>query len=78
MLLSKAVIERINFFLNKKNMTLWDLYKQSGVPKSTICSLMNSPTMLPKLLTLQHICEGLGITIREFFDDALFDDTEQE
>lgn len=78
LLLSNAVIQRIDFLLNKHQMTLWDLYKKSGVPKSTICNLMNSPNALPKLITLQHICEAFGITIREFFDDSLFDDTEQE
>ena len=78
MLLSQAIIKRINFFLEKNNMTLWALYKKSGIPKSTICNLMKQPNSLPKLDTLQHICEGFGITIREFFDDDIFDDTEQD
>ena len=79
MLLSTAIIERINFYLSKKNMTLWELYKASGVPKSTIFALMKpNSTVLPKLDTLHHICEGLGITIKEFFNNPVFDETEQD
>lgn len=79
MLLSVAIVERINFYLNKKNMTLWELYKASGVPKSTIFALMKpNSKILPKLDTLHHICEGLGITIREFFNNPVFDETEQD
>lgn len=78
MLLSDAIRKRINYYLEKKNMNLWKLYKASGVPKSTICALMNSSTLLPKLDTLHHICEGLNITIKEFFDDPMFEETEQD
>lgn len=59
-------------------MTLWKLYKASGVPKSTIFAVMSSDSSLPKLDTLHHICEGLGITIKEFFNDPMFDETEQD
>ena len=78
MLLSTAIRNRINFYLTEKNMTLWQLYKTSGVPKSTIFALMNSTTVLPKLDTLHHLCEGLGITIKEFFNDPVFEETEQD
>lgn len=78
MLLSTAIRNRINFYLTEKNMTLWQLYKASGVPKSTIFALMNSTTDLPKLDTLHHLCEGLGITIKEFFNDPVFEETEQD
>ena len=79
MLLSEAVKERIKYFLDKKEMTLWDLYKSSGVPKATIYSFMNSgKENLVKLDTLLHLCEGLGISIKKFFDDPIFEDVEQD
>ena len=78
MLLSDAIRNRIQFYLNKNGMTLWQLYKSSGVPKSTLCALMSSKTVLPKLDTLHHICEGFNITIKEFFSDNMFDETEQD
>ena len=79
MLLSEAVKERIKYFLDKKEMTLWDLYKSSGVPKATIYAFMNSgKENLVKLDTLLHLCEGLSISIKKFFDDPIFEDVEQD
>ena len=59
-------------------MKLWQLYKASGIPKSTLYAFMNSENVLPKLDTLHHICEGFGITIKEFFSDKMFEETEQD
>lgn len=78
MQLNEAIIKRIDFLLNEKGMTsLWDLYKQSGVPKSTINALWGSKkNKLPRLPTLLHICEGLGTNLKDFFDDPIFIDIE--
>lgn len=79
MLLSEAIRERIKYFLEKKEMTLWELYKSSGVPKATIYAFMNSTKgNLLKLDTLLHLCEGLGISIKKFFDDPIFEEVEQD
>ena len=76
---SDAILKRINFYLSKNKMNLWDLYKASGIPKSTLYAYVNSPTpKLPKLDTLHHICEGLGVSVKEFFKDPMFEETEQD
>ena len=41
-------------------------------------SLINGKSQNPKLLTIVRICDGLGITLKEFFDDKLFDDIDRE
>ena len=79
MLLCDAIKIRIDYFLNKKGLSsLWDLYKQTGVPKSTINSLFgsNNSNTLPRLPTLLHICEGLDTNLMEFFNDSIFLDVE--
>lgn len=78
MKLNEAVRIRINYFLKQKNMSsLWELYKSSGVPKSTINALLGSEkNSLPRLPTLLHICEGLGTNLKDFFDDPIFLDVE--
>lgn len=79
MQLEDAVKTRIEYFLNKNNSSLWDLYKKSGVPKSTINALLSAEkNKLPRLPTLLHICEGLDTNLVEFFNDPMFiniDDT---
>lgn len=74
MLLSKAIQIRIDYFLKKKGLSsLWDLYKTSGVPKSTINALLGTEkNKLPRLPTLLHICEGLDTNLKEFFNDPIF------
>lgn len=78
MKLDEAVKLRINYYLKKNNMkSLWELYKSSGVPKSTINALLsNNRNSLPRLPTLLHICEGLNTNLKDFFDDAIFLDVE--
>jgi DNA-binding Xre family transcriptional regulator len=39
---------------------------------------MNGKRELINLKTLLHICEGFNITLKEFFDDEIFNDVEQD
>ena len=78
MLLSDAIRKRINYYLKLNNMSAWKLYKATGIPKSTVSAILDGTSKLPKTDTLLHICEGLGITIREFYNDDMFDDVEQD
>ena len=78
MTLSDAVRKRINYYLKQQNMSLWGLFKASGVPISTLSAFMNGRTELIKLDTLLHICEGFGITIADFFEDDIFIEVEQD
>ena len=72
--LSDAIRIRINHYMHIKGFSsLWELFKASGVPKSTINALLsNERTSLPRLSTLLHICEGLDTNLRDFFDDPIF------
>ncbi len=78
MYLSDAVRNRIKYYQEKNNMSLWALFKSSGVPMSTLAAFMSKRTELIKLDTLLHICEGFGITLTEFFEDDIFSDVEQD
>ncbi len=78
MQLNDAIRNRIDYFLKRKGLSsLWDLYKTSGVPKSTINALLGTEkNKLPRLPTLLHICEGLDTNLMEFFNDPIFIDIE--
>ena len=78
MSLSDAIRKRIQFYLDKNHMTIWGLFKATGIPRSTICSFMNGTTELIKLDTLLHVCEGFNITLIDFFSDPMFNDVEQD
>ena len=78
MSLSDAVRKRIRYYLDKNNMSIWALFKSSGIPRSTLCSFMNGTTELIKLDTLLHVCEGFNISLIDFFNDPSFIDVEQD
>lgn len=78
MTLSDAIRKRIKYYLKLNNMTIWKLFKASGIPRSTLCSFMNGTTELIKLDTLLHVCEGFNITLIDFFSDPMFKEVEQD
>ena len=78
MKLSDAVRQRIINLANDNNITLHRLSLESGISYSTVSSFLNGKSKSPKLVTLLHICEGLGIELNEFFSDKLFKDVEED
>lgn len=78
MLLSTAIRKRIKCLLKDNNMNMWKLYKQTGVPMSTLSYFMTGKRELINLKTLLHICEGFNLSLKDFFDDPVFDDVEQD
>ena len=69
----KAVLEWIDYILERKNWTGTDLARQSNLAPSTILRLMNDPNhkFVPTLSTLQKIAEGSGYSIPANIVDAL-------
>lgn len=78
MKLSDAVSEKITKILLERNITLNKLASISCLTQSTVDSLVNGKSQNPKLLTIVRICDGLGITLNEFFDDRLFKNIDRE
>ena len=78
MQLSNAMRKRIKNLLKENDMNIWKLYKATGVPVSTLSYFLNGKRELINLKTLLHICEGFDIELKEFFDDPLFDEVEQD
>ena len=76
--LSEAIRKRIKYYLKEKNINMWKLCKLSGIPCSTISTFMSGKKELLKIDTLLHICEGFQITLKEFFDDSIFNDVISE
>ena len=74
----EAVARRILALCEKRNMSVNALAYSSGVSPSTAYSMLNEKSMNPGVVSLKKLCDGLEITLREFFNDELFDDLEQE
>ena len=72
MKLNQAVSERLAELLKEKQMTQYQLFIKSGVPKSTIGNVINCSYDSVKLRVIHEMCQGLGVSISEFFDSPLF------
>jgi len=74
----EAVAERIKELCNERDLKINGLANLCGVSPSTIYSLLNTKSKNPGVVTIKIICDGLDISVREFFDSDLFNKTEQE
>ena len=74
----EAVAQRIIDLCDERNIAINALANISGVSPSTIYSMLNQKSQNPGIVSIKKLCDGLEITVREFFDDPLFDSTEQE
>ena len=74
----EAVAKRICQLCAQANMTINTLANESGIPPSTIYSMLNEKSQNPGVVSLKRICDGLDISLRTFFDSDLFDDLEQD
>ncbi len=73
MLLNEAVSKRIKELCDEKGLTQYKLSMKSGVPQSTLSTVMKCSFPSVKLRIIYEICEGFEIDIKEFFNSPLFD-----
>ena len=74
----EAVAQRILELCRERNIAVNALANISGVSPSTIYSMLNPKSQNPGVVSIKKLCDGLEITVRQFFDSPLFDETEQE
>lgn len=78
MQIGKVVAIRIEQLCRQHGMTLNKLGTVSGVTQSTLYNIVSGASKNPTVSTVKKICDGLDISIVEFFDHDLFRNLEQE
>lgn len=73
-----AVRNRILQLCGERNLSINKLADISGLPHSSVKNILYGKSKNPKLLTVKMICDGLEITLAEFFDTDEFNSLEQE
>lgn len=74
----EAVRNRILQLCEARNMSINRLATVCALPPSSIKNILYGKSQNPKLLTVKMICDGLDITLGEFFSTEEFDCLEQE
>ena len=73
-----AVKNRILQLLGEKQMSIHKLAMESAVSPSSIKNILYGKSLNPGIVTIKMLCDGLGITLIDFFDTEEFRSLEQE
>ncbi len=73
-----AIANRIRQLCKERGITPNRLSTISAVPQATIKSILNGESKNPGAVTIKKLCDGLEITLSEFFSTPEFDALEQE
>ena len=73
-----AVTERFKSLCKEQNIKINELANRSGVTPSTAYSMMDAKRRDISIVTIKKLCDGLEITLGEFFSTPEFDGLEQE
>ena len=76
MLLSDAINVRIEELLRQNNLTAYKLSYKAGISNSIISDCKRGKVKEPTISSLIHICEGLNIELKDFFNSPYFKDVE--
>ncbi|MBQ8574506.1 MAG: helix-turn-helix transcriptional regulator [Clostridia bacterium] len=72
------VVQRIYELCKEREITPNALSYLSGVSQSTVKSILNGESKNPGIVTIKKLCDGLNISIVEFFNTEKFNNAEQE
>ena len=76
--IKEAIVKRIKNICLVRGMKYNKLATRSGVTPSTVYSMLDPSRRDLSVITLKKFCDGLDMTITEFFDDDIFRTLEQE
>lgn len=74
MKLTEAIGQRVKGLLKEKGYTLYGLQMAGGIPRSTMSDLILAKKGRVSTDTLYQICATLGMSLKDFFDDPIFDE----
>lgn len=73
-----ALKQRILGLCEERNLTINRLATLSALPPSSLKNILYGKSKNPKLVTIKMICDGLDMTLGQFFSTPLFDALEQQ
>ena len=76
--MKEAVVDRFQGLCLERGIKFNELATSSGVTPSTVYSMMDSRRKDVSVVTVKKLCDGLDISIPEFFNAPVFENLEQE
>ena len=76
--IGEATKLRILELCKENKITVNKLATVSGITQSTLSNIVGGRNNSATISTIKKVCDGLNITIQDFFDSCLFVNLEQE
>ena len=74
MSLAEAIKIRIFALMKERGFSRYDFYTKGGIAKSTVSQVLNGTRERVAVKTIYEMISTMGVSLKEFFDDPLFDD----
>ena len=78
MSIKDAVVQRFRNIITERGIAINEMANLSGVTPSTAYSMMDTNRQDLSIRTIKKFCDGLDISLKEFFDDPVFDGLDLE
>ena len=78
MAVKDSVVRRFRELCDQRGIRTHELAHRAGVAPSTVYSMLDSNRRDLSIITIKKLCDGLDITLGEFFSTPAFDALEQE
>ena len=70
--ISQAISKRVMLLCYEKDMTVYELSKRSGVPKTTIKDIISGRSKNPRIISIEILANGFSMSISEVWNHVLF------
>ena len=74
----EVIQQRILRLCEERHLTINKLANLAAIPPSSLKNILYGKSKNPKIVTIKMLCDGLEITLGEFFSTPEFDSLEQE
>ena len=72
--LQETIVKRVKILCAERNLSIYALANRAGIPSTTMFHLMDGTTKDTRLSTIVRICDGLEISLVDFFDTPEFEE----
>ena len=76
MKVNEAIKNRILFLCEERHLNMRQIALNVGMSYSTVKNIIYGKSLNPGAGTLEVICRGIGVTMRQFYNDDIFDHLE--
>ena len=74
----EAIVARIYQLCEERKTSIHALCMLSAIPPSTLKGILYGNSQNPGVVTIKKLCDGLGLSLTDFFNCTLFETLEQE